>query len=194
MNHTQPEKDQFLLRRRGLTPWWLDFGFDNAVRRFLQHPYKILKPYVKEGWTVLDIGPGPGYFTIPLARLVGNTGKTIAADVQPYMLETIRLKALKAGLQDRITLVNNSPDNIGIVIPVDFCLAFWMVHETKDRQKFMGEIASCLKTGGLFLIVEPRIHVTGENFQATLGIAKDLGLTIAGKPKIFFSYTVLLKK
>lgn len=194
VNQTKPEKDRFIFRQRGFCPWWLDLGFDNPVRRFLQNPYKILKPYIKEGWTVLDIGPGPGYFTIPLARLVGNTGKTIAADVVPYMLERIRFKALKAGLEDRVTLINDSPDHIGIGIPVDFCLAFWMVHEVPDRPKFMGEIVSFLKTGSLFLIVEPKIHVPKENFQATLGIAKELGLTIAGEPKVFFSYAVLLKK
>ncbi|MFC1971060.1 class I SAM-dependent methyltransferase [Chloroflexota bacterium] len=42
-----------------------------------------------QGWTVLDVGPGMGYFTIPLAKLVGDTGKVIAADLQQKMLDGI---------------------------------------------------------------------------------------------------------
>ena len=56
-------------------PWWLCFTFDNFLRRRFQNPAKIMSSYVREGWTVLDVGPGMGYFTISLAKLVGPSGK-----------------------------------------------------------------------------------------------------------------------
>ena len=50
-------------------------------RRWVQDPEEIVKPYVRRGSTVLDIGCGMGYFTIPLAGLVGEEGQVIALDI-----------------------------------------------------------------------------------------------------------------
>jgi hypothetical protein len=44
------------------------------------------------------------------------------------------------------------------------------------------------------LIAEPRIHVSKENFEKTLEIAKSAGLSLVDRPKIFLSHSVLLKK
>ena len=175
-------------------PPWLCFTFDNFLRKLLQNPDRILKPYVKQGWTALDVGPGMGYFTIPLAKLVGNTGKVIAADLQQPMLDGIQHKALKAGVQDRIELHLTTSDSIGISEPIDFCLSFWMVHEVPDRAHFIKELASKLKPGGLWLISEPKFHVSKANFTQTLEIAKSAGLSITDRPNIFISNAVLLKK
>jgi ubiquinone/menaquinone biosynthesis C-methylase UbiE len=189
---TKPDRPSYSPQM--LCPRWMCFTFDNAFRRMLQNPERILKPYIKKGWTVLDVGPGVGYFTIPLARLTGETGKIIAADLQPEMLATIHRRAVKAGVASRITLQQSAPDSIGINEPVDFCLAFWMVHEVPDRARFLGEIAANLKPGGLLLLAEPRIHVTRASFETTCKIVKSVGFLPVGEPKIFLSYSVLLQK
>jgi ubiquinone/menaquinone biosynthesis C-methylase UbiE len=194
MNDIQPEKDQPTLRAQHVCPWWFCFSFDNIFRKLLQNPERVLKPHIKPGWTVLDVGPGMGYFTIPLAKLVGDTGKVIAADLQQKMLDSLYHRALRAGVQDRIKLHQSAPDSIGISESIDFCLAFWMVHEVPDRTRFLDEISSRLKHGGLLLLVEPKLHVSKENFNKTLGIAKSAGLSVADQPKIFLSYSALLKK
>ena len=175
-------------------PPWLCWTFDNPFRRLLQNPDRILKPYIKPGMTALDVGPGKGYFTIPMAKLVGAQGNVIAADLQQAMLDGVDRRAFKAGVQKRIKLQLVKPDSLGITSPVDFALTFWMVHEVPDRSKLINEIATSLKKDGLFLIAEPRIHVSRENFNDTLKIAKAVGLTVAGNPQIFLSYTALLKK
>ena len=54
--------DYFGVRDKHVCPWWLCFTFDNFVRRIFQNPEKIAEPYVHEGDTVLDVGPGMGYF------------------------------------------------------------------------------------------------------------------------------------
>jgi 2-polyprenyl-3-methyl-5-hydroxy-6-metoxy-1,4-benzoquinol methylase len=47
-------------------------SLDNRIRRWLQNPQKILRPYIEKGMTVLDIGCGPGFFSIDMAQLVAN--------------------------------------------------------------------------------------------------------------------------
>jgi hypothetical protein len=53
----------------------------NPLRRLRQDPRKPLKPYVGEGMTVLEPGPGTGFFKLELLRLVGKSGWVIAVDV-----------------------------------------------------------------------------------------------------------------
>jgi ubiquinone/menaquinone biosynthesis C-methylase UbiE len=193
MKEKKRAKDK-ALEKQVVCPSWFCFTFDNPARRLVQNPERILQPYVKPGWTVLDVGPGKGYFTIPLAKLVGDKGKVIAADLQLKMLEGIRRRAKTAGVENRIVLHQSKPESIGVNEAVDFCLAFWMVHEVPDRGRFIWEIAAHLKPGGYWLLVEPRIHVTQKSFDATLEIAKKAGLTPVERPKIFFSYAALMKK
>jgi SAM-dependent methyltransferase len=194
MNDRQPGKEAPDYRSQMVCPRWLCFSFDNALRRLMQNPKRILQPYIKPGWTILDVGPGVGYFTIPLARLTGENGKVIAADLQPVMLETIHQRALKAGVDQRIIRHQTGPDSIDIKEPVDFCLAFWMAHEVPERARFFNEIAAALKPGGLFLFVEPMIHVSRANFETSLKLVLAAGLKQISRPKIFLSYAALLQK
>lgn len=53
-------------------PWWLGYLLASPLRRLLQNPDGILKPHVKEGMCVLDIGCGRGFFSLPLAKLAGD--------------------------------------------------------------------------------------------------------------------------
>jgi ubiquinone/menaquinone biosynthesis C-methylase UbiE len=194
MHHAQPNNNEPFFHSHCVCPWWLCFTFDNILRRLIQNPERILKPYIQKGWTVLDVGPGMGYFTIPLAKLVGDAGKVIAADLQKEMLDGIYQRAVKAGVHDRIKLHQSTPDKIGISESVDFCLAFWMVHEVSDRARFLGEITSVLKQNRLLLLVEPKLHVSRENFNETMSIAKSVGFSIMAQPKIFLSNAALLRK
>ena len=67
-------------------PWWLGYVLASPLRRWLQDPAAIVAPYVREGMTVLEPGPGMGFFTLELARRVGPKGRVIAVDVQPRMI------------------------------------------------------------------------------------------------------------
>jgi ubiquinone/menaquinone biosynthesis C-methylase UbiE len=177
-----------------ICPWWLCFTFDNVFRRLVQNPHRILSPYIKKGWTVLDVGPGMGYFTIPLAQMVGDSGKVIAADLQSKMLDAVYQRAEKAGGEKRILLHRSTPESIGIQETVDFGLAFWMVHEVPDRPRFIGELSSIIKPDGLLLLVEPKLHVSRENFAETLKSAQSTGLTLINQPGIFISNSALMRK
>jgi ubiquinone/menaquinone biosynthesis C-methylase UbiE len=180
-----------LLRSRHVCPWWLCFTFDNFLRPHFHDPEKMLKDYIREGDTVLDVGPGMGYFTIPMARMVGESGKVIAADVQQKMLAFVESKAEKVGLAQRIEPRLVSQNSLGIHVQIDFALAFWMVHEVPDQNRFLEELKSLIKPGGLFLMVEPAIHVSRKMFQETEHRAQAAGFALKERPKIFMSLSGL---
>jgi ubiquinone/menaquinone biosynthesis C-methylase UbiE len=175
-------------------PWWLIFTFDNPLRKLAQDPLKILSPFVKPGDTVLDVGCGMGYFSLGLAKLVGANGKVIAVDLQPQMLAGLSKRATTAGLESRIQPQLSQPDKLGVSEPVDFVLAFWMVHEVRQRREFLQEIYSLVKPGGKFLVVEPVIHVTGPDFARTVALARKIGFTTQDSPHVAASRSILFEK
>ena len=167
---------------------------DNTLRKWLQNPHSILQPYITEGMTVLDIGCGPGFFTLELAQLVGKCGQVIAADFQEGMLQIVRGKIAGTALEERITLHQCAANKIGVSTKVDFMLAFYMVHEIPDQAVFFTEIAAMLKPNGRVLIVEPAFHVSNTAFAAMMNKARDAGFISAEKPKVLLSRAVVLKK
>jgi ubiquinone/menaquinone biosynthesis C-methylase UbiE len=169
-------------------------GLDNSIRKFLQNPKKILKPFIKKGMTVLDLGCGPGVFTIEIAKLLVDSGKVIAADLQEGMLDKVKQKIKGTKLEKIIVLHKCKEDTIGVTEKVDFILAFYMIHEVPDQKKLFGELFSILKPKGTIFIVEPKFHVTKKSFEIMIGILKELGFELKDSPKVFFSRTIVLTK
>jgi ubiquinone/menaquinone biosynthesis C-methylase UbiE len=174
-------------------PYQKAWTLDNWVRRFLQNPYKIVGKYIKEGQVVMDTGCGPGFFSLAMAKLVGENGKVISVDIQDEMLQILKRKSEREGLSSRIVLHKAQPEKLGISEMVDFALAFYMVHEVQDKKSFLSEVASYLKPDSRFLIVEPKFHVSKPNFESTLEIARSVGLELVSEPKFSFDRAVLLK-
>lgn len=178
-------------------PWWLGYFLINPLRRWRQDPHKILSPHVREGMTVLEPGPGMGFFTLELARLVGASGRVIAVDVQPKMLDKLRQRAAKCGLHDRIETRVVGKDSMGLDDlqgRVDFALAFAVVHEVPPRAQFFRQVAATLKPGGILLLAEPKGHVNAARFDAELKSAGDERLTVIEHPRISGSHAALLRK
>ncbi|HEY6951946.1 MAG TPA: methyltransferase domain-containing protein, partial [Bacteroidota bacterium] len=80
----------------------------------------IVAPFVKEGMTVLDVGCGPGFFSVELAKLVGAAGKVVAADLQEGMLRQIANKIVGSELERRITCVKCDQNSLNVSDNVDF--------------------------------------------------------------------------
>ena len=172
-------------------PWWLSYTFDNPLRRLIQKPEKILGGLVQQGQTVLDIGCGMGFFSLGMARMVGEKGRVISVDLQKKMLETLARRAERAGLSSRIHVHQCQTGRIGISEQVDFALSFWMVHEVPDKKAFLTEVLSLLKPGAHYLLVEPKMHVTASAFQRTVEIACATGMKPCSEPTISLSRSVL---
>jgi ubiquinone/menaquinone biosynthesis C-methylase UbiE len=166
-------------------------GLDNSFRKLLQNPSKILKPYISKGMTVIDLGCGPGFFTIEIAKLLNNSGKVIAVDLQEGMLEIIKDKIKGTKLEKRIELHKCDENKIGITEKVDFIFAFYMIHEVQNQNKLFEELKSILKPEGKIFIIEPKFHVSKISFQDMIRRLKNIGFEIIDSPKIFFSRSIL---
>jgi tRNA A58 N-methylase Trm61 len=183
--------DKIFIRDEHVCPWWCCFTFDNPIRRLFQNPYQLLSPYVDDGSTVMDIGPGMGYFTIPLCKLVGKKGRVIAIDIQERMLVELRNRASRVGITDNLITHLSKPTEFGINEKADFILAFWMIHEVPDQTQFFTNVKMLMNSEARFLIAEPLIHVTSKMFNLTLEKATGVGLKLKETPKISFSRTAL---
>jgi ubiquinone/menaquinone biosynthesis C-methylase UbiE len=178
-------------------PWWAGSLLANPIRKLLQDPDKILRPHVTPGMRVLDLGPGMGFFSLPLARLVGEHGRVICVDLQERMIAGLTRRALRAGLAARIEARLCTAHSLRIddfAGTLDFALAFAMVHEVSDRDRLFSEIRAALKPGGRLLVCEPIGHVTKDAFAATLALAREAGLIPVASPKVAFSHSALLER
>ncbi len=175
-------------------PWWVAYAFDNPIRKLFYKPHQMLAPYLQEGMTAMDVGCGMGFFTIGMAKIVGDRGRVIALDLQSKMLEVTKKRSKRAGVANRITTQLCRPNELGVRDEVDFILAFWMVHEVPKKHEFFDQLISVLMPTGKLLIAEPKMHVKATDFQKTLETAQSVGLEPCGQPAIPFSRSALYKK
>jgi ubiquinone/menaquinone biosynthesis C-methylase UbiE len=178
-------------------PVWVGYLLSNPIRKLFHDPDKILGPYIKEGMTVLDVGCAMGFFSLPVANMVGSNGKVVCVDIQKEMIQKLEKRALKAGLINRIEtrLCNEKSLNIDeLKGKVDFAFAIAVVHETSDASAFFSQIYQSLKPGHKFLVIEPGFHVSAESFEKTISIAQANGFIISNKLKNKNSRIVVLQK
>ncbi len=146
---------------------------------------------------VLDVGCGMGFFSLPLAKMVGPEGKVICVDVQEGMIKVLRRRAEKANLSSRIEVRLCSPHSLGIDDlqgEIDFVLAFAVVHEMPHPSKAISEITRAMKRGGSLLLVEPKGHVSEKEFGGYLSLAQENSLKETNRLKIRRSFSALLEK
>ena len=183
-----------LLMEDHVCPWWLAYSFDNKIRRILHSPEQILGSYVKSGMTVIDIGCGMGYFSIEMAKMIGENGSVISVDMQQKMLNILIKRAQKEGMVQRIFPHLCKPDNIGITKKYDFALTFWMVHEVQNKKEFLQQIFYILKPSGKYLLVEPKFHTNRAHFEELLNVATEVGFNVIDRPRIRISRAALFEK
>lgn len=168
-------------------PPWVGYLLLNPLRKLLENPDKMLGQFVRDGMVVLEPGCGMGYFTLALARMVGPDGRVVAVELQDKMLSVLSRRARKAGLINIIELRQTVAEGLGVEDlsgEVDFAVAIHLVHEIPDQGAFFAQIWKALKPGGKLLVVEPKGHVSLNQFEQTVATAKQTGFkreTLPGK-------------
>jgi len=144
-------------RYRGTRPcplrWcWL---VDSIPRRVVQPLRATVDSFhIDKGYTVLELGPGPGYFSVEVARRLGPEGRLVCVDVQPEMIGTLRRRLLREGVTNALPMVG---DALGLPLPdrsVDCAFLVTVLGELPDRPKALAELRRVLKPGGILSISE----------------------------------------
>lgn len=178
-------------------PVWIGHILASPLRKMFQNPYRILAPYLNKGKKVLDVGPGMGFFSLPMAEMVKPQGKVYCVDIQKKMLENLEKRANKKGLGEFIETIECSTESLNLTSvyhQIDFALVFAVLHEVPDQKLFIQEIFDALTPGGIVLMSEPKGHVTSEEFEKSLDLAASIGFKLEDCPSISRGLSVVMTK
>jgi ubiquinone/menaquinone biosynthesis C-methylase UbiE len=113
---------------------------------------------IQPGQTVCDMGCGNGFYTLPIARLVGEKGTVLGVDIQPEMLHMLQERAKEAGLTN-IKPVSGTqvdpqlePESVDLILLVD------VYHEFSHPAEMLAAMAKSLKPGGRIALAEFRLE------------------------------------
>lgn len=166
-------------------PWWLGWALASPVRGWFDRPQDLLSPHLRPGYRALEIGPGMGFYTLPMAELVGTEGRIYCVDVQPRMLRGLERRLKRRHLESRVDTRCCTATDLGVgdlAGTIDLAVLIYVLHEVTDPERTLREIATTLRPEGRLLFVEPRGHVSAELFQQELAMARDVGLTAVSHP------------
>ena len=129
---------------------------DNGLRRLFFPPMNLVSKYVLAGQVVADLGSGPGYFTLPIAKVVSgasgtrNEGRVYAVDFDAKSIEKLKKKAVKHGYAEIIEARVSSASNVDFIPSdsVDFVFANGLLCCMTDHLGAVGEINRILKSDG----------------------------------------------
>lgn len=139
--------------------------------QFLKPEQIITQFGLKKGDHIADFGAGHGYFTIPLARLVGEEGKVYAFDVQKEVLDIIRTKAqLEHLLNIELVRANlDAPQGSKLKDGVlDFVLISNLLFQSEARQTVLEEAARVLRKNTKMAVIE------WDQSESALGPSREL--------------------
>ena len=131
---------------------WLD----RPGRNTEELPLRLIRAMnLRSAMVVADVGAGTGYFTFRLAREV-SSGRVMAVDVQPAMLDTIRVRMRREGIRNIQPVLGTSMDPGLTANSLDRTLIVASYHEFSHPREMIVNIAASLKEGGRLVIVEYR--------------------------------------
>lgn len=190
---TNPESNNQTSHQR-TCPVWVGYTMLTPLRKLQHNPMKILSPYVSAGMRVMDYGPAMGFFSIPLAKLVGPSGRVYCIDIQEKMLEKLNQRALRFGVQDTVStrLVGKDYNAAQLMNSLDFVLLFFVVHEVPDKAALFRDMFTMLKPGGKILFAEPKGHVKEADFNQSLSLAKQAGFKVSPEKPVKRGWSALL--
>jgi len=167
--------------------------------RLFEAPEQILdRSRVEPGMRVLEIGPGPGVYTVPLARRVGaqgEQGSIVSLEIQPEMITMLREHLQEAGVQNVEVIQGDgrqipSPEN-----SFDLVFLAGVLGETPDLSALIDECSRVLKPGGILAVTEQAIDPDFRLPSTVRKLAANAGLEEVGQEGFsWWTYTVRYRK
>jgi SAM-dependent methyltransferase len=156
---------------------WLD----RPEREAEERPSRAIQDLrLEAGMVVADFGAGSGYYTERLARAVGPTGRVLAVDLQPEMLQMVGARAKKLGLAN-IELVRSTPDDPRLPAGVvDLILMVDVYHELAAPQRVLRAMKAALSPRGRIAILEfrkedPKVPIREEHKMSVQQAVQEFG-------------------
>ncbi|MGL4369710.1 MAG: class I SAM-dependent methyltransferase [Spirochaetota bacterium] len=169
------------MKQHGIYPSWAAWFLVSPLRKIMLDPDMILGNAVREGMTVVEPGCGSGFFSIPIARLVGESGRVVCCDVQQGMLDIVGKRAEKHGLEKRIRTRLSTAGWLKIeeyTGKADSAVVLGVFHEVENKESFISDIARSLKKGGLLLMGEPKGPVNQDEYNESIALIQSLGFEL----------------
>jgi len=133
-----------------LSFWMISLMHDNPLLPRLKDPYRLLEAAgLIQGQKVMEVGCGPGFFTIPAAKIVGDAGIVYATDVNPLAIARVEQKIRSQGIRNIKPMLINAA---GSGLPdgsVDLSFVFGLRHISGGISGVLSEMHRILKPGGL---------------------------------------------
>ncbi|HSR34648.1 MAG TPA: methyltransferase domain-containing protein [Anaerolineae bacterium] len=134
-------------------PASLSWIVDNPIRRRYMRPV-LDRVGIRPDERVLELGPGPGIFTVDAARRAGREGYLIAVDIQPKMIARLQRRVQEAGITNVETYVASAHDLPLDDGSVDRAFLVTVLHEIPDPSRALAELQRVLRPGGVLSITE----------------------------------------
>lgn len=153
------------------------FMHDNPLLPLFKDPYKMLrKAGLKPQQKVLEVGCGPGYFTIPASRIVGDGGMVYAVDVQPLAIKRVERKVKAQGITNVRPILKNASETGLPERSIDLAFVFGLPYVIGGREALLFEMNRLLKPRGTLSYRKSR-----GSEKKLIGAVESSGLLYSGK-------------
>jgi len=137
--------------------WMITLMHDNPLLPLFRNPYKLLEAAgLRPGQKVLEVGCGPGFFTIPAAKIVGKEGLIYAVDIHPLAIERVRKKIKRGGIKNVKTIVANASDTGLADTSIDLAFIFGLRYVAGGLESVISEMQRILKSGAILSLEKTR--------------------------------------
>jgi len=120
-----------------------------------QKPAQVLQALaLKPGHVACDVGSGPGYFALRLARAVGEGGLVYAVDVEPRILGVLRDRIEKNGARNVVPVLSLPGDPLLPRAACDLILIVDTFHHFPDPVAYLRRLTGSLREGGQLVNVD----------------------------------------
>lgn len=129
-------------------------ALEDPARDAYQKPHEVIEALaLKPGEIIADIGSGSGYFTLRMARHVGEQGHVYGVDVSADMIRHLNERIRAAGLRNVSTILAR-PDDPLLPQPVDRFVIVDVWHHVDDQPKYLAVMKKQLKPGGQVVMID----------------------------------------
>lgn len=125
-------------------------AMESRLRRLIHDPVKILHGAdIQPGQTVLEVGSGTGFFTLPAAHLIGDHGRLIAMDPLAAYVERLTARVAAAGFHNVQVLKRDALDTGLDAASIDTVLLFGVLpFPTLPLNRLLPEMHRVLRPNG----------------------------------------------